>query len=307
MKNNPFPFISEATPYNVGIASRVFMLILSWALCYIVTGVILYMISRSGTTPPRLRIMMVMQDVVLFITPAILTAVVVARRPADFLMLRKGFPVSGIIRTLLTLIVAIPVMELLIRWNAGLQFPPSLSGIETWMRQSEDAANAMMANMMGEPTVGSLIMTLLIVGVLAGVAEELFFRGAMQGVFSSTGLGAHAAVWLTAIVFSAVHLQFFGFFPRLALGAFFGYLALWSGSIWLPVAAHIFNNSIAAVGIWNRLREDATLTASDALSTTVHFDTPVIIVSAIATILGLYSIYSTFHKSATKQKDNGCA
>lgn len=307
MNTDNFPIIPNRGPYNVGGSSRILMLVLSWMFCYIVTGVIQFILFKSGITLPKLRIMMVVQDVVVFILPAILTAIVVARQPADFLMLRKRVPIAGIIRTLLTLIVSIPVMELLIQWNGSLSLPESMSGVETWMRQSEEAANSLMSQLMGEPSVGGLIMTLLIIGVMAGVSEELFFRGAMQRVFASTGLKSHLAVWLTAVIFSAVHLQFFGFFPRLMLGAFFGYLALWSGSIWLPVIAHIFNNSVAAIGIWDTIKDNPGMVVPDAFSGTVQFDIPVIVVSIIATLLGLYSIYQTFHKADTAQNNSGCA
>ena len=51
-------------------------------------------------------------------------------------------------------------------------------------------------------------------------------------------------IWITAILFSAFHLQFYGFVPRMLLGAYFGYLLLWSKNIWLPICAHFFNNAL---------------------------------------------------------------
>ncbi len=54
-------------------------------------------------------------------------------------------------------------------------------------------------------------------------------------------------IWVSAILFSALHMQFYGFFPRMLLGAFFGYLLLWSGSLWLPIIAHFVNNCVAVI------------------------------------------------------------
>ena len=72
----------------------------------------------------------------------------------------------------------------------------------------------------------------------------------IQRAIVTLPVNAHVAIWVTAIIFSAVHMQFFGFVPRMILGALFGYLAYWSGSLWLPIIAHAFNNMCAAAGMW---------------------------------------------------------
>jgi membrane protease YdiL (CAAX protease family) len=54
-------------------------------------------------------------------------------------------------------------------------------------------------------------------------------------------------IFITAFVFSAIHFQFQGFIPRLALGMMFGYLYLWSGSLWVPIAVHFVNNASATI------------------------------------------------------------
>ena len=88
------------------------------------------------------------------------------------------------------------------------------------------------------------------VGALTGIGEELTFRGIIQSLVTEKSNNHHIAIWVTAILFSAIHLQFFGFFPRMLLGAFFGYLLVWSGSIWLPIYAHFLNNSMAVVAAY---------------------------------------------------------
>ena len=99
-------------------------------------------------------------------------------------------------------------------------------------------------------TFGSLIVTVLMVGLMTGIGEELTFRGIIQSLVTEKSNNHHIAIWVTAIIFSAIHFQFFGFFPRMLLGAFFGYLMVWSGSIWLPIYAHFLNNSMAVVAAY---------------------------------------------------------
>jgi membrane protease YdiL (CAAX protease family) len=110
--------------------------------------------------------------------------------------------------------------------------------------------------LLGGRGVADLVLSLLIVGVLTGLGEELFFRGALMRLIQTRPMSAHAAVWITAVVFSAIHMQFGGFIPRMLLGAYLGYLLLWSGSVWLPVLVHMVNNSIS---VWARWSGNETL------------------------------------------------
>jgi membrane protease YdiL (CAAX protease family) len=45
-------------------------------------------------------------------------------------------------------------------------------------------------------------------------------------------------------------MQFYGFFPRFALGVLLGYMYLWSGTLWLPILAHFINNAGAVILTW---------------------------------------------------------
>ena len=93
---------------------------------------------------------------------------------------------------------------------------------------------------------GGLIFNIILIAIIPALGEELFFRGALQGVMKAWK-GAKLAIWITAIIFSAIHLQFYGFVPRMLLGAFFGYLLFWSENIWLPIIAHFVNNVLAVI------------------------------------------------------------
>jgi membrane protease YdiL (CAAX protease family) len=83
---------------------------------------------------------------------------------------------------------------------------------------------------------------LAVIAGLAALGEELFFRGVLQSLFERYTGNHHVAIWVSAGIFSFIHFQFFGFFPRLFLGAFFGYLYVWNRNIWIPIVAHLFNN-----------------------------------------------------------------
>lgn len=231
--------------FHVSPGRRLVLLFLCFLLGAIVTALVsglLLQIGGAARQLAMLRIGAVVQDVVMLVLPAVATAMIVTRNPAGLLAVDSHPSWRMLFWALAAMIVSMPAMSYIIELNASVSFPESLRGLEQTLRQMEANAAGSIAFMMGPHTVGNLIMNVLIIGLFAGFAEELLFRGALQRLLQSTHMSPAAAVWLAAIVFSAVHFQFFGFVPRMLLGAFFGYLLLWSGSVWLAVAAHAFNN-----------------------------------------------------------------
>jgi membrane protease YdiL (CAAX protease family) len=85
------------------------------------------------------------------------------------------------------------------------------------------------------------------IAFLPAIGEELLFRGVILRIFTNWTKNHHWGVWISAILFSALHMQFYGFIPRMLLGVLFGYLLVWSGSMWLPIIAHFINNGVAVV------------------------------------------------------------
>ncbi len=129
----------------------------------------------------------------------------------------------------------------------------------------------------------------------------IFFRGALQRIMATGGVSAHAAIWIAAFVFSAFHMQFFGFLPRLLIGAFFGYLLWWSGSLWLPVCAHALNNTMALVLEWQRQRRGASVTLDASLSDHPDFASWCIILLGVALAAWMIiTLRSRLKKAAAK-------
>ncbi len=231
-------------------ALRIFYFLLITFAALMVAAVAMTAIMGGGMSTMTLRLATVAQDVLLFIVPAIVTACVVSPIPARLLCIDRVPDVKSVLVAVAALAFAMPAMNVLVEWNESMTLPESLAGVEAWMRQTETAAQEQVALMLGGTSVADLMVSMLIIAVLAGVSEELFFRGAMQRLFMSGRMNHHAAIWLTAFLFSLFHMQFFGFFPRLMLGAFFGYLLYWSGSVWLPALIHVVNNASVVYVMW---------------------------------------------------------
>ncbi|MBK0379929.1 CPBP family intramembrane glutamic endopeptidase [Mucilaginibacter segetis] len=194
----------------------------------------LWILQIIGTTLP------------LFLAPVFFSWVIV-KEPYAYLKPRTKFPLMLLIVAFFVMMVSSPLIEFLSNINQRMVLPHFLGGVEHWMKQSEESAQKVTVAILQMHSVWDAIKSVLLVGLLTAIAEEFLFRGAMQTIIKRWTNNAHAAVWITAILFSAFHMEFYGFLPRLLLGALFGYFVVWSGSIWPAVWGHFLNNGTAVV------------------------------------------------------------
>lgn len=134
-----------------------------------------------------------------------------------------------------------------IEWNLGLQFPEPF---HSYARQMEDQMAIATDFLTHFQSPGYFIFVFVGVAVLPAIGEELLFRGFVQRYFSGIFKNNHAAIWVTAILFSAFHFQFFGFVPRMLLGAFFGYIVHFSGNLSYAIVAHFINNGLTLIMLY---------------------------------------------------------
>lgn len=212
-------------------------------LCMMGLGLIAATVALSLVSDKNLLAILTMQDVLVFIMPAFAAVAIAYCSPWKALALNRRPGLKALIVVILFYIISIPAMNWLVAANEAMSLPAGLSGVEQWMRSIEDSAAVTTKQILDIHTVGGLIACILVVGVLAGLSEEMLFRGAMLRMMLDSRMGKHLAVWIVAIIFSAFHMQFYGFFPRMILGLWLGYLLLWSGSLWVPIIAHALNNS----------------------------------------------------------------
>ncbi|MBK7134087.1 MAG: CPBP family intramembrane metalloprotease [Bacteroidales bacterium] len=165
--------------------------------------------------------------------------------------------------------------------NSAMKFPEWLSGLEEWMRSKEDEAADLIGLLLTSDSGGVLFLNLFIIAILPAISEELFFRGVLQRIFYGFFRSPHTAIWLTAILFSAIHLQFYGFVPRLILGLSFGYLYYWGRTLWLPLVAHFVNNATAVAGEYLQGSEPAEVVSEMADWTRYLFLPAPLIISVI--------------------------
>jgi len=229
----------------------------------------------------------------MFVFPALLMEIIEKRRHRylDFKAAvnpQLWFIIIGI------MFFSAPIFEQAIKLNERLVLPEALSGVENWMKAKEAELERLTHIFLADTTYWGLIVNLLVVAVIAAIGEEFLFRGCVQGILLRWFRNPHAAVWITAIVFSAIHLQFYGFLPRMLLGALFGYLLVWGKNIWLPVLAHFINNATAVISAFYLQRQGRSL---DDMNFSEEIPSYLYFISFVLTGVLLYQ----YHKTATQK------
>ena len=224
-----------------------------------------------------------------FIIPAFVFAFIIKRDVWGYLKLTSPPQLKSIILSVVVIMAILPFINWLVTLNGMFHLPESLSGLEQWMRASEQQAMELTEAFLSDTTLKGLVINLVMIALLAAVGEELLFRGVLLRILYDWSKNMHLAVWLSAILFSALHLQFFGFLPRMILGVVLGYLFVWSKSLWLPVVTHFFNNAVAVIAAFFYFKGDIDTDMESFGSS----DSPVAIVASFLIVVGLmYTIYS---------------
>lgn len=208
------------------------------------------LISDPANVPNGWNAMMILQGTVHFFSylfPALLYWLFIERKTlSDFQVKHTPTPKTWLLALMLVPIF-MPLNSKFIEWNAAMTFPDSLSGLEIWMREKEDQLAMLTQFLTNYTGFGQLLIALFVVAWLPAWGEETLFRGIIQRKLMQNWGNVHLAIWVSAAIFSAIHFQFYGFIPRMLLGAVFGYLYYWTGSLWIAVFAHFLNNGFVLV------------------------------------------------------------
>jgi uncharacterized protein len=183
------------------------------------------------------------------------------------------------------MLASLPFMEQSIALNEALI--PAGGWIETNLKPFQELADQLTVLMLSNGDHPSLFLNIVLFAVVPAICEEFAFRGVIQSQIVKMFGNAHIGIWVSAIVFSAIHMQFYGFIPRMLLGAVFGYLVIYSGTIWSAVLAHFVNNSLAVLSVhyYGKLE-----VPDDSLEASVS-NLPMSVLSLILVALGIYFLY----------------
>jgi membrane protease YdiL (CAAX protease family) len=192
-----------------------------------------------------LKLMQLFQSLGLFVVPPLLFSLLYSGGIKNYLNLNFNFKIISAFAILVLMFAALPAINWMGELNENLNLPNAFQSIESWMKKMEEEAAKLTGTFLKMDSTNSLLVNLMLIAVIPAIGEELLFRGALQKILSSLFKNKHVGIWVSAILFSALHMQFYGFFPRMLLGAMFGYVLIWSGSLWIPILGHFVNNASA--------------------------------------------------------------
>lgn len=293
------PLLTSASP-GFKIAYLLIFLIIGVFVAGVFSKLIFFFpLLDSNNEIVTLYVYTISQSIFAIALPAYLIVAFTNAKPNFYLKIRsadRNIHDRGIniLFTILVFFLSYVFASFLATMNKGMTLPESMSGIEDAMRSMEDAALETTNLLLSGESIGSLILSIVVIAGLAAVSEELFFRGAMQQFIQEKLKNEHQAVWLTALIFSIIHFQFYGFLPRLFLGLILGYLFFYTKNLWMPIVLHFLNNATVIVvnffwrdTMWYNKIEEITITSSYII---------IALISLILTVL----LFITYNKRATK-------
>ncbi|UPT66064.1 MAG: CPBP family intramembrane metalloprotease [Sphingobacteriales bacterium JAD_PAG50586_3] len=209
----------------------------------------------------------------------------------------KSYLIAGLL-----IVAALPLINLMLWLNMQVDFPALLGEFGTAIKEMEDMNTGLGKMLLPEPgDVKTLLLVIVVLGITPAICEELVFRGVFQRILTASFKNGHAGVWAAAFIFSAIHFQFYGFLPRLVLGAVLGYLFMYSRTLWVPMLGHAVNNTLSVLASYFQLNESETLN-TDTLGTSAS-DWLIIVVSIVITV-GLFIVFKKINKDIPQEPEN---
>ena len=228
------------------------------------TGIFFMLHGTAGNImhyPGMMRMMQLISAIGTFIFPALAVAWLCSPDPEAYLCIKRKTDTKILLLVLASMILMSPTITLTALLNKQMVLPSFMAPVEAWMQTQEALAEQLTNTLLAGDGLLTFLSNLVVMALMAGITEEFLFRGALQRIIGQWTANHHIVIWSAAILFSAFHLQFYGFLPRMLLGAYFGYLLYWSRNIWIPVFAHFANNAFAVIGMSdNRLKENEFIT-----------------------------------------------
>ena len=247
-----------------------------------------------------MRYMQTLQGINFFIIPAFFAAYLFSGNAINYLRLTQSASAKWYGAVFLLMLAALPCINLMAAANELIVFPKILSGLEQQFKAYEEAARNTSKLFLEVDSVGGMFFNIFMIALIAAVGEELIFRGVMQKILVRWTGSIHAGIIITGFLFSLMHLQFYGFFPRWLLGAMFGYLLVWSGTMWLPIFAHFVHNALAV--FLSYLIHQGTIPEEIETFGTSLKEIPITIIAAIICVWIFWIMYRNRINTNTPQQ-----
>ena len=263
--------------------------------------------TMNETNINFLKYIQIINEIGVFIIPVLIFAYLVNKDVKRYLKIGRKPRMFSIFTAILLMIVSIPLTVWLSSINQAMHLPSWLEGVEKWMRTQQLNNDTISDTFLKITSFKGLLINIIMIAILPAIGEEFLFRGVLIKVFKHWFNNVHVAIIVSAILFSAIHFQFFGFIPRLFLGIILGYLFVYSRNLWVPIIAHFVNNAFAVFIIFLNTKKIIKVDP-DNLGISDN-DYTVIIGSFVFVVILMFALYKSrrkirAHYSSRKKEPN---
>jgi len=182
-----------------------------------------------------------------FFIPTVIFAAICYRRPGRFLGFSRRATAVQVGIVLVILLLTFPLSAALSELNQVIPLPAHLATKFKGWETSRAAEEGALINI---NSFSKYIFSMILIGLLPGLFEETVFRAGLQNILTRWFRGPVLAIVLSSILFSLVHLSYYGFLVRFALGVILGLIFYLSGNLWLSVLFHFLYNGLQVTALY---------------------------------------------------------
>ncbi len=183
----------------------------------------------------------------LFFLPVYFFALICYRKPAKFIGFNTNINYKQVFILLAILVLTFPLSAALAELNKIIPIPAAWA---TKFKLMEDSREAQEAALININSFSRYIISLIVIGLLPGLFEEICFRAGIQNVLTRWFKSPWPAIIITSIIFSLVHISYYGFLVRVGLGIILGLIFYYSGNIWLSSLFHFLYNGLQVTALF---------------------------------------------------------
>lgn len=219
-------------------------------LWLVMTGRPVLEMAQDILNPKYYNAIMWMQGIstlFMFFLPVYFFAVICYRNPYKFMGFNTRISSRQLLMVLAILVLTFPLSGALAELNKIIPIPKAWEIKFKAMEAERSSQEAMLINI---NSFSRYIMSMFIIAVLPGIFEEVCFRGGLQNILTRWLKGPWTAIVLTAFIFSIIHMSYYGFLVRFALGIILGLVFYYSGSLWLSILFHFLYNGIQVTALY---------------------------------------------------------
>lgn len=188
--------------------------------------------------------------------------------------------------------LAIPAMESIMELMKALPFP---DGVKYYAERFESARTGSINNILDMHEWPEFFVCLFVLALLPAMLEELMFRGVVLNILKHSISRTWLAVVLQALIFALLHFSIYELPSIFLMGLMFGFIAIWTGTIWYGVIMHfLFNGTSVFLEFLNHRQFDRTGISG-------NYSNPHISPAmAIGGILAMLLLLHLFHRETTE-------